>query len=179
MLFQKLQVSIHVVFLSPMKKMTCVTKKTHQHFSLLYNQKTNLSSKILKSRHTLLLFFEIPFLQNQISLFLVSSPWNLKPICPNFQFKPSPCSHTHYSFSLQTGSTQLRRRAAYPHFPSFTLPSTALLQYLSILGPTTIKSDPHLIFHTTFFFFLSCLQLRELRAFALSMPYAIYQSILP
>ena len=27
------------------EKVTCVPKKTHQHFNLLYNQKTNLSSK--------------------------------------------------------------------------------------------------------------------------------------
>ena len=50
------------------EKVTFVPKKTHQHFSLLYNQNTNLSSKILKSCHTLFLLFEIPFLQNQISL---------------------------------------------------------------------------------------------------------------
>ena len=35
------------------EKVTFVPKKTHQHFSLLYNQNTNLSSKILKSCHTL------------------------------------------------------------------------------------------------------------------------------
>ena len=54
------------------EKVTFVPKKTHQHFSLLYNQNTNLSSKILKSCHTLFLLFEIPFLQNQISLSLSS-----------------------------------------------------------------------------------------------------------
>ena len=50
------------------EKVTCVPKKTYQLLSLLYNQKINLSSKNLKSCHTLFLLSEIPFLQNQISL---------------------------------------------------------------------------------------------------------------
>ena len=147
------------------KKVTFVPKKTHQHFSLLYNQNTNLSSKILKSCHTLFLLFEIPFLQNQISLSL-SSFFSL-------EFE----SHLSQNFN----SNLIHALTQIPFHPKlappnhviaplilvfFTLPSTAPLQYLSILGPTTIKSHPHLIFHTIlffFYFFFYFWQLRELR----------------
>ena len=134
--------------------MTCVPKKTHQHFNLLYNQKTNLSSKFRNPATLSLSSLWNPISpKSNFSLFLVSSPWNLKPTCSNFQFKPPPCSHTH-SFSLQTCTRQLCRRIAYPRFLSFFHPplhcTVAIPKYP---WSTTIKSYPHLIFHTNIFFF--------------------------
>ena len=101
MLLQELQVNIHMVFLSPMKKWR-VPKKTYQHFSLSYNQKINLSSKNLKSCQTLL--SEIPFLQNQIS-FSPSSFFSLE-------------SESHLS---QIFNSNLRH--AFTHIPFHSKPA--------------------------------------------------------
>ena len=72
------------------EKVTCVPKKTYQLFSLLYNQKINLSSKNLKSCHTLFLLLKSHFSKiKYLSLHLVFSPWNLNPICPKFSIQIS------------------------------------------------------------------------------------------
>ena len=152
MMFQKLLVNIHMVFLRPMKKWHLYQRK-HINTSAFCTTKIQICPQKFWNLATLS-FFSLKSHFSKIKflfLFLVSSLWNLNPICPKFSIQTSSMLSHKFLFTPNWH---------HPTMPlhhlsslSFTLPSTAPLQYLSILGPTTIKSHPHLIFHTILFFF--------------------------
>ena len=140
MLLQKLQVNI---VSNPIKKWLCVPKKTHQHFSHLYNQKTNLSSKFWNPATPSLSSLWIPISpKSNFSLFLFlpkknsfSSFFSLESKIHLPQFSTQTSTMLSHAFLF---TPNLHHLIMLSHHLSslsfFILPSTVSMQYLSILG---------------------------------------------
>ena len=150
MLFQKLQVSIHVVFLCPMKKWHVYQRK-HINTSTFYTTKIQICPQKFWNPATLS-FFSLKSHFSKIKSFSLSSFFSLESESHLSQIFNSNLRHALTQIPFQPKPAPPNYAVApLILFLSFTLPSTAPLQYLSILSPTTIKSHPHLIFHINIF----------------------------